>query len=202
MSILEQTPTPRHRGIFPGELVISAGNPSGITIRLMNGDISQRTATAHGGGSCWLLGRSGAPLMIRAGDPAYEPRMATVSLDQLATFTGRGLGREILTHCTALLRGLHPHDSLRQRTVRFRDPAGYNRLITSLAASYFGVSVNDTLLALRADIGENYQPQLEWYQSHRPQRGESPAGYQAEVTAFTTVVADWLRTTPPWALAA
>jgi hypothetical protein len=194
-SILEQIPQPRHRGPFPGEIVVGVGRPTGVTIRLLHGDTRAGTVTVPRSGPCRLVGRFGAPVMIRAGGPVVHGLIKPPGLADLAPFTGTALARECLAH----VRGIIADDPRQRdwacRVVRFRDPAAYNDLISSLAARYLGTNREDTLLALWTDVEENYGPQADWYAANGAGEGESLAAYKAEAAEFGTLTARWMRAT-------
>jgi hypothetical protein len=195
MSILEPVPAPRHRSIYPGELVVGVGRPTGVTIRLLHADTGTGTVTVPRSGSCKLVGKSGAPVMIRAGGPVVYGLVKPPDLASLVPFTGAALARECLAQVRGILAGDPGQRDWACRVVRFRDLAAYNQLITSLAARYLGTGQQDTLLALRADVEENYRPQADWYAAHGPEQGESLAGYKAEAAAFEALTARWMQVT-------
>jgi len=222
MTILEQVPNPLHRTPWPGELQLGmawleftgggrpgpdrphwAGGgrpdpnrPLGMYVRLQHADLSSgpRPYTAAGQGICVLTAKSTMPVLLRIGTTAPGRRVEFADPSSIADFTGAHLADELLAHARALVSAAGRRDIWAVRTVRFRHPLGYNDLIGRIAARYLGVHPDDVLLGLLADVRENTDPQKAWYASHGPSdRGETPAGYQAEVAAFESLTDDWLR---------
>lgn len=202
MTILDLTPDPRHRNIYPGELGIGIGSqrlggdetyPAGVAIRLQHADCHSGTSAVARRGLCTLVAKNGTPVMIIAGQVAFLGTRLAEAAD-LAVFTGDALAGELMSHIRALLAGFRPEDTYLYRILRFRDPAGYNDLLCELAARHLGVSRTATLQDLRDDVEKNARLQAAWYASHGPSApGETQAGYQAEAAAFQTLTSAWLQ---------
>lgn len=206
MTILEVIPTPRHRSLYPGELLIGLGKmivppggpdlnkPAGVTIRLKHADCNAGTWIVPAAGPCRLIAKQKTPVMLRVGTLARAGRVELASQAGVAGYTGAALARELTAHARSLVALTRPQQVWADRTVRFADPGGYNALISGLSARFLGVSKDEALRELLADVHENWDVQMGWYEANGPSEpGETRAGYEAEVAAFQALTSRWLR---------
>jgi hypothetical protein len=187
--MLTAIPRPRHRDIYPGEIVVTldamsdddfaTSEPCGLGIRVQHYDALPEEDLRPG---TWgLLSGKGQPFLLHLADPdhgAITASFAEAQFASLASLCGVALARELHGALQALLGRFRSGDGALCQAFQFTDPAQYNDWVYSLARiARPGVNcqkLRTTVLeSLLRPWGRDYEAQAAWYAAHGPTEPEA-----------------------------
>lgn len=199
-AMLTEIPAPQHRPLYPGELSVFLGGgrhggagpwrPMGLDILLQHADYTKGTKTVETMGKWELVVKAGEPVMLASRD-------GSIAVADLNLFVGLPLAAEFASIAEKLRATFDPSVGHVRQTVQFKNPAQFNDLIVGLAWHHLGISRQETLTRLLADMDRDVPPQETWYRKHEPRLDDLDAWapYAAEVTGFSTLVGEYRRVT-------
>jgi hypothetical protein len=150
MSILMQTPVPRYRDNFPGEIQIIIRSqrwhdsqfPCAVACKLIEYNYATETPllVTSNTGPWQIYSIDSQPVVIEMGTSDTQQLTAEDlirNFTDLSTIVGAELALELHTHMLATLSEFDPQaDMSPQRQLQFEDPRQYNQLIIALWERY------------------------------------------------------------------